>query len=49
MRFISKALGIAIVFAAVTIGARAQDICGQPTTANSPVQYVSDAQFDQAA
>jgi C1A family cysteine protease len=47
MRFISKVLAISIVFAAVTIGAHGQDICGFPPTPNSPVQYVSDDEFDQ--
>jgi C1A family cysteine protease len=47
MRFISKVLAIGIVFAAVTIGAHGQDICGFPPTPNSPVQYVSDDEFDQ--
>jgi hypothetical protein len=47
MRFMSRVFAIGMVFAAVTIDAHAQDICGQPPTPNSPVQYVSDAAFDQ--
>lgn len=47
MSLISRVLAGCIVFAVVTMGAHAQDICGFPPTPNSPVQYVSDDVFNQ--
>jgi hypothetical protein len=47
MRVIFRVLASGIVFAVVTLGAHAQDICGYPPSPNNPVQYVSDTQFDQ--
>jgi C1A family cysteine protease len=42
-----RILASGIVFAVVTLSAHAQDICGYAPSPDSPVQYVSDAEFDQ--
>ena len=46
MRLISRVLASGIVLAVASIGAHAQGLCGARTP-SGPIQYVSDAEFDQ--
>jgi len=46
MRLMSRVLASGIVLAVTSIGGHAQGLCGVPTP-SGPIQYVSDAEFDQ--